>query len=174
MSIMQLSPTAEENLRRLSHYLKNLPSEGLGFDMGTYYTRPNYHRREPCPAVACAIGHYAVMEGWKAEGGGAVPPPKIAAKVLGEGETCMPWVPFANTIIGVPYRKGDRHIGDWVFGSDWADVDNTTIGAAARIDYLLEHGVPEAFIVSNSANKYNESMVALYADTREALEVQNP
>ena len=33
----------------------------------------------------------------------------------------------------------------WIFDGGWARWDNTPHGAAKRIDYLLEHGVPDEF-----------------------------
>lgn len=31
----------------------------------------------------------------------------------------------------------------WCFGSDWVNCDNTPIGASKRIEYFLNHGLPE-------------------------------
>lgn len=31
----------------------------------------------------------------------------------------------------------------WCFGEGWVAADNTVHGAAARIEWMLEHGVPE-------------------------------
>ena len=32
---------------------------------------------------------------------------------------------------------------DWCFSSRWADIDNTPTGAALRIEWLLNHGLPK-------------------------------
>ena len=170
MNHKTLDPQVKDNLIRLSRYLKSLPPETKSFDMGTYCFRRSNDSK--CPSAACAIGHYAVMEGWEAKNRGAVPPPHLEGKVGETLEGAIPWVQFANEVIGVPYRKGDRHLGDWIFSSEWSDVDNSALGAAARIDYYLEHGIPEKFLMSNSTSKYNYSMVEEYRKSKEAIEAE--
>lgn len=44
---------------------------------------------------------------------------------------------------------------NWLFGSEWEDVDNTPKGAAKRIRIFLESGVPEAFLEGNWEDLYD-------------------
>ena len=82
------------------------------------------------------------------------------------------WSMVAESFMGIGSEHKTKDILDWINSGEWCDVDNTAIGAAARINYFLKHGLPSAFLVSNSFAKYNETMVALYAGEREAIKSQ--
>ncbi len=50
------------------------------------------------------------------------------------------WILYSKDKFGMDSRK---FLGgwDWCFGAEWEDTDNTPIGAAIRIKFLIEHGV---------------------------------
>ncbi len=45
--------------------------------------------------------------------------------------------------VDVKGMGGSYSFDQFLFGSGWHSTDNTPIGAAQRIEYVLKHGVPE-------------------------------
>lgn len=81
----------------------------------SYYTEPD------CGTVACAVGHGP-----------------LAGIAPLEDES---WFEYSKRVFGAPYGSLFR----WLFDDNWANVDDTATGAAARIRYYLEHGIPENY-----------------------------
>jgi len=115
-----------ENLTTLAYYLSGLP-EGYGH-FGMYnYSQDRESRfapitRHECGTTACAVGHgpYAgipieVGEYW----------PDYSERVFIKGIYAREW--------------------EWCFSSSWSEVDDTAHGAAKRILYMLDRGVPNDF-----------------------------
>lgn len=144
----------EARLLKLSDYLRNLPPERT-FSMDTFYDSSytgggDATDMEVCGTAACAVGHYAIMEGFDVTSSG-VKPVVVTEDWFQKTEEYvnvirMDWCTFVEKEIGVPTVWLDTPIFDWLFGSDWTGEDNTPEGAAARIDYFLAHGVPEDFV----------------------------
>ena len=168
--IEDLPEGTEKNLKELAAYLRKftvLPKVPL-FDMTSFYN-PQYEEDDVgvCATAACAVGHYAIMRGWDASENGAKPknPSKeYLAEYTGmHGDLKrMSWCDFCTEEIGVEAISDDTSVFDWLFGSDWDEVDNTPTGAAKRIDYFLEFGVPEKFIDlggdSKACEAYKETL----------------
>ncbi len=115
------------NLTKLANYLDSV--EPPKFDMRWF--NDNIHNRGPsgnpnvCGTVACAVGYGP------------------AAGI----EPCHDdtWASYAKReFVGEDgYRFDiDSPVFDFLFDSDWEDVDNTPAGAAARIRYFLKNGIP--------------------------------
>ena len=85
--------------------------------------------KHDCGAVGCAVGHGPAA--------GIAPLP---------GES---WVAYASRTFGVEagdtYAHGD--LWEFLFDSEWYDVDNTASGAGKRILWAIENGVPDAYDV---------------------------
>lgn len=117
------------NLATLAAYLAALPADYDGFGMRNYAKIPGrgvviYPREATqCGTVCCAAGHGPAA--------GIVP---------GERESWADYVDraFIDEI-------DDEEAWNWCFHHAWSSVDDTPHGAAQRIRYLLEHGVPEDF-----------------------------
>jgi hypothetical protein len=116
MNVIGLSERHESNLRKLASHLLALPEDYGGFHM------MNYETCGPCGTAACAIGHGP-----------------SCGFVKSEGET---WDRYCQRLFGVG-REGECVFYFWCFASNWASVDNTPEGAAKRILWLLERGLPE-------------------------------
>lgn len=127
-----LSAEHRANLERLAAHLESLPASGVRddhrfFDMQMYAVR--YGGRSVvtalprtathCGTVCCAAGHGP------------------AAGLPAEGHE--DWVTYTQRVFGVG-GLDDRHC--WMFAGAWFMRDNTPAGAAARIRWLLAHGVP--------------------------------
>jgi len=120
----------EYNLRILSAYLKTLPENYQHFDMSTYYRSHSYDVAEyprqehaesdttTCGTVACAIGH-----------GPAAGIPRHASD--------EPWWKYAERVFSVD-ETADR----WLFDCAWSSLDDTPLGAALRIDWVLDGNDP--------------------------------
>ncbi len=120
-----LTSNQRRNLRKLAAYLLN----GLKarFDMGRITDDDDFastgsciheDNRTECGAVGCAMGHgpYAGIPKRKSES----------------------WWAYADRQF-TNYTRAS----DWCFHGCWADVDKTAKGAARRILYMLDKGIPE-------------------------------
>lgn len=154
LTIKDVPATTVQNLRDLSAYLKALPETNVTFDMATFYddntTSAELERLGECGTSACAVGHYAMMRGWTSSHGGVKPPVGVAIKhglVRADGGAYpIGWSEFCTKEIGVEaINDGEDELFEWLFDAYWGRIDNTPEGAAARIDYFLEKGLPSNF-----------------------------
>lgn len=116
-----ITPTRAANLRKLADYLLTLPAEYPDFDMDSYVIGESSGDRAHvavCGTAACAAGH----------GPNAGVPPL-------PDET---WEVYTDRAF-----VDDAEPWSWCFSAMWVDVDNTAHGAAKRILWLLEKGVPD-------------------------------
>lgn len=154
-----------KNLASLSEYLKAFSKQENApfFDMESFYTS-NFTKQgvaeDECGTAACAVGHYAVMIGWDASSEGVKPKtmtPEWEAEYKRNSGAIgrMSWCDFTTNIIGVDASEDEAHLFAWLFASRWEGYDNSPLGAALRIDYFLEHGIPNSFISSPSYFSYN-------------------
>lgn len=118
-----LTDEQRSNLTKLAAYLRTLPAEYPDFEMdlftqdGQGYGRHIAHK-PACGTAACAAGHGP----WA----GIDPLP---------GET---WVAYSHRAFA---ERGSGF--SWCFDERWSRIDNSAHGAAARIEWMLEHGIPE-------------------------------
>ena len=121
MNHLTFNPTPEQrrNLTILADHLAT-GKTNHEFDMWNYSDEGFDPGEMPsCGTVACAAGHGPSLG--------------IAPK---NGE-------YWHEYVGRVFIGDDENAHFWMFGSDWTDGDNTPQGAAARIRYALEHGIPE-------------------------------
>lgn len=109
-----ISQYGENNLRKLAVYLLSNKLV-CGFDMRYFCSQGE----TDCDTAACAAGHgpYAGMY-----------------KNMVES-----WTGYVERVFNM-HGESDAYL--WCFASGWVDTDNTPQGAAKRILYMLEHGVP--------------------------------
>ena len=102
------------------------------------------HLEPNCGSVACALGHAAVH--------------KIGfdrANAVPHQNLLMLWGNYAEL-----FTDGQEIVETWLFDYEWRHHDNTPRGAALRIYFLLQHGVPKEF---DTPYQYNYSVyVPLY------------
>lgn len=115
------TPEQLENLKRLADYLANgnLLAE---FDMGSYAEDSFAARACDCGTIGCAAGHgpYAGI-------------PK---------RTDERWAHYVYRCFLPDMAGNSLEVFYWLFSPIWANTDNTPQGAAKRIYYALEYGVP--------------------------------
>ena len=124
----------EKNLRKLADGLLNLPVNYKHFNMSLYLRHsggcgltagdlpPSKGKRVVnCGTVGCAAGHG----------------PSFGIKAK-QGEDWDEYIDRQfGLLTGSPWY--------WCFDSEWDDIDNTPRGAALRIHYMLDYGIPEDF-----------------------------
>jgi len=122
----------ELNLLKLADYLFELARPNVlligvpraRFSMAVFTEDEGWSdgKRTTCGTIGCAVGHgpYAGI-------------PKRADEI---------WVQYAGRVFGIaPHIKEDEW--EWCFSDKWAGIDNTPKGAAQRIMWLLDKGLPE-------------------------------
>jgi hypothetical protein len=115
-----------DNLLKLADYLEKLPDDYEQFHMYSYMAERyragwttfdlNERSKPACGTVACAVGHG----------------PAAGIRIYGDWD----WESYADRVFGE--LSGDDFT--YMFGSSWADTDNTPKGAAARIRTFVELG----------------------------------
>lgn len=121
---LHLTDQQRQNYQELAEYLDTGITE-YGFDMMDYFIQDENR----CGTVACALGHAPFVLG--------IDNPFLSGSTIDESE----WV---NQHFGT-YDYCESPVYGWCFSSFWAEVDNTSRGAAARIFYMLENGVPDNY-----------------------------
>ena len=121
----------KRNLRKLANYLLNLPEGYKHFDMetlcstdkGAFDDSPLAVKAviESCGTTACALGHAPTIRGFEPE----------------DGED---WEEYCERMFGLEFNENDW---EWCFGTIWEGLDNSPLGAALRIFYLLDFGAPD-------------------------------
>lgn len=116
----------KENLAKLKDKLLTVSSEE--FDMGQF--RRGREKKEemnnpPCGTVACALG-------WA---------PTIPGLEMSDNEAKNSgWHSYCERVFGIEAHGHSPEQWDFLFDGNWADFDNTPLGAAKRIQYLLNGG----------------------------------
>jgi hypothetical protein len=111
-----------ENLQRMADYIRTIPQDK--FHMAQY--RLINREEQECNSVGCVIGFCTILDNINNI-------PRI-----NEGEIYFSKWSYQFTDL-IP--NGD--IWQWCFDSDWQRTDNTPTGAAERIEWLLNNGLPE-------------------------------
>lgn len=176
LSKAPLPQATQDNLLELSEYLKNFAKISakagyfksadiipVAFDIDHFYENFDDIDEHECQTSACAVGHFAVMRGYKVNEDGVY---------MGE-EGMEGWRWFSTNVIGIAPQGVHERAWDWIFGGSWAECDNTPLGVVARIKHYLAHGVPDNFDVGSCGNTVEAvAMMAHYLPIRERLEAE--
>jgi hypothetical protein len=132
-----------DNLKKLADYLLTLPEDYAEFDMaGFFYAHTPADERDyalnnggvsRCGTAACAVGHG--------------PSAGFLFQEHELNDVEVHWDVYTHRLFcDVRDEDGNNtREFEWMFSSFWSFCDNTPHGAAKRINYYLEHGVPEVF-----------------------------
>lgn len=114
----------KENLLKLADFLDTVKPEAFDIELYSNGDREAIDPAAICGTVACALG-------W----GPMVIPPTKDDFLLFE----FHWPAYCRRAFGIGSYTDAWH---WCFDSAWGPLDNTPTGAAKRIRYLVERGVP--------------------------------
>lgn len=129
-----------ENFLTLAEYLFKLPNNFEYFDMSQFSAIKNTNKNSPCEFKkiirfmdlnkfkTCSLCHCAL--GMAIEAG---------FKPL---RTDRGWRDYCLRVFDVGFHSPEY---SWCFCEEWKKADNTPLGAAARIMYMLKNGVPDSF-----------------------------
>ena len=108
-----------ENLKLMPPHIRTIPKEM--FDMRSY--RRGQIKTPECDSVGCVLGHCTVLD----------PEPLPM-----EADGAIIFFRWSIKFTGLQYGEWD-----WCFSAYWSETDNTTEGAALRIEWVLEKGLPK-------------------------------
>lgn len=181
MDKLTISSDAIDNIQDLADHLKKISvrlevdysnSNLVKFDMGRFINDASFVTDNICHSSACAVGHYAIMCGCDYNDKGINP----------DSEDFVDWGSFSEDFIGISQCGDEEVIWDWLFSCKWESSDNTPLGAVARIEHFLEHGVPKDFYTSATApdaenpeswhRQYGNHAISFYLPRRQALEAE--
>lgn len=146
---LQITEEQRQNLTTLATYLDTLPKDYEHFNMASYMCvnhTDNFDQLKnyallnggvsECGTSACAVGHgpaaglfFRENEFFEYEDGHIYPNWSVYCR--------RAFIDDGFTTNGVAWS--------FLFSSSWRHVDNTTRGAAARIRYFLDNGIPEEY-----------------------------
>ena len=131
----------KERLRKLAEYLlTKVPEEK--FDMEVY--RQEGNTAHICGTAGCALG-------WA--------PAIMSPYTFYKYKTGTKDLDVLFNNISMKYFGIDWYEEVWVylFSANWVTVDNTPQGAAARILYFLDHGIPSCFDGDENSDNWDTS-----------------
>lgn len=117
----------KENLLRMADHIEKVPQEMFDMDI---FRSGSLNPRE-CKSVGCVIGHCTILDTEKNIG---------KFRYSWGGINFFEW---SKGFTGINDEADD--IWQYLFGEIWVFSDNTPAGAAARIRYFVENGLPETW-----------------------------
>lgn len=114
------------NLERMAHHIRTVPQEKFSMDDFRPFTICYYGwDKTECDTVGCVIGHCTILS--------SEPLPRTDDGII-------KFKLFSELFTGLPVH-GPAWC--WCFSGLWENTDNTPTGAALRIEWLLNNGLPE-------------------------------
>ena len=177
-----LDEEALDNIQELADHLKTVAlslksnyfdADVVKFGMRHFVNEAKFTQDNVCHSSACAVGHFAVMRGYEYnhDGIGSI-----------DDDDFVDWSDFSEDYIGISQSGDQEIIWDWLFSCRWSELDDKPLGAAARIEYFLEHGVPKDFYTSPTLTdaenaitwhrQYSDHTISYYLPRRQALEAE--
>jgi hypothetical protein len=131
-----------ENCRKAANIIRTVPQKY--FDMSDYRASRSGSvkivtiNQIGCGTIGCFLGHlpYSGINGFEWN---------EADYMFGVFSFDL----FSRRVLGLDAYSIE---GNWVFGTSWADIDNTPEGAARRMEWLLDNGLPENSIKQRFGN----------------------
>lgn len=140
----------KKNLLKLANYLENNVTQEM-FDMKLYRmdSKGNsviYTSKAECGTVGCALGYGPFVIGLET---------KEEDFIRGSNYHYLAFYYYCKRVFNLDSDINSER-WEFLFGSDWVNHDNTPLGAAARIRYLVEgnslKGFDSEFLERDSIN----------------------
>lgn len=109
----------KENLQKMADHIRTIPQDR--FDMKRF--RDVDYAIVECKSVGCVIGHCV----------------HLAPELITRGKFGS--IDFSDW--SSLFTDTNLDESDWCFSSGWVNTDNTPSGAADRIEWLINNGLPE-------------------------------
>jgi len=169
---LAVTPEQRANLEALAAYLEREPTEYERFSMwdcfaaeeqieamspkkrklwGSMSTADAVELTGTCPTVACALG-FGIAAGIR---------PRLDESWIAYAERCFGAYSDIAGLLRDENEDEDaktshrRRLWDFLFSSAWTGVDNTRAGAAAKIRYALDRGLPSADDIERMVSGYD-------------------
>jgi hypothetical protein len=113
----------KENLLWAAKFIRDVPQEK--FDMGVYREDDN-DTDHICNSVGCVIGHCVALSGNR----------NVHRHISGD----IDFLQWSESFFDIKYLD---NAWDWCFDARWKHTDNMPEGAALRMEWLVEHGLPK-------------------------------
>lgn len=183
LDALHVSVGQRRNLETLAAYLERDATENEGFSMWDCFTTvETLQAMKPlergfwasmstseaveytgaCPTVACCLGF------------------GVAAGI--EPLPCESWGAYAERCFGsanainlglededLMDRSAGMRLWNFLFSSGWVEVDDTREGAAARIRYALDRGLPSADAIEQMHSGYEPPCYRAYLDSGDSI-----
>ena len=117
-----------ENLQLMANHLKNnvIPEN---FEMDQYRANGDYIN-PVCGSVGCTVGNCTVLD------------TENVMNNFINSDGRIDFTAWSEDYTGLLEAEYEAE-WEWCFGCQWIFIDNTPTGAALRIEWLLNHGLPE-------------------------------
>ena len=148
-----------ENLKKLRDFIATKITDEQ-FDMTHYrakigeqgsLTKKGCHLHEvidpPCGTVGCMLG-------WAPAMGGDFRP--IETEFTGPRSTLAFFI-YCRRVFGF---SPEQKVWRFLFGGNWAEIDNTREGAVSRIDYILKNPAPNFLRYEKDDDEYESIIIA--------------
>lgn len=133
-----------KRLKALADYLKTVPQDK--FDMRLYNSNGTHWLEKIPSGSACALRHVtALLTDQEYDDYAAF----ASKQTYHTAEKLMDYLGLIEShdskYDGYTVGSENLKVFTWLFGTDWAYIDNTPTGAAKRIEWLLNHGLPHDY-----------------------------
>lgn len=161
------------NLKILRDYLKYNVAQ-TNFNM-SWYRKTNedlpteFWSKNKCGTAGCALGWAPFAEGLEPIEAHFI----FAESSESEERSYLNWTAYAEyhfPAIGMDVSpKGKvNEFFNWLFSASWFKTDNSIEGAVARIDYLLENGLPDDYL----EQMYGQNPLSYKVEKREPIKIE--
>lgn len=117
-----------ENLQKMAEYIKKIPQKQFSMAEFRTFNTPEDLETHKCNTIGDVIGHCTVLDIEDNL-------PRITTGVINFNDWSVNYTGL--------YRDSAEWI--WCFSQYWVRTDNTPTGAAKRIEWLLNNGLPSNY-----------------------------
>lgn len=156
-----------ENLEKLATYLENLPENYEHFNMHSFIDHKSDFQAlvdyalnnggvHNCGTAACAVGHGPAAGILFHEDELTIEEVYSNISRRWIKDVLMPdWTKYSERFV----ECLDSDAFEFLFSASWILSDNTVAGAAKRIRYYLENGIPDEFFDADGVHVFEKSII---------------
>lgn len=111
----------KENLQRMADFIKTIPQASFSMEVFRF----GKNNTPKCSSIGCVVGHCTVLD---------------KENLTFDENGDIEFLAWSEKFTGLSRSSNEW---DWCFSGGWTDNDDTPIGAAKRIEWLINKGLPE-------------------------------